>query len=118
MLMAKSAEGGVYNPCLFGAVEGASLDAEPSVTVFRPMTTTMKDFDYTSGWLAGEHVSLRLASIDRRVFDFWSAFMNDVINAHNPVWPSAVNLPSNIEGGGLGIWYGFSADYGTADIPE
>jgi hypothetical protein len=44
--------------------------------------------------------------------------MNDVINAHNPIWPSSVNLASNISGGGLGVWYGFSASYSDIEIGE
>ncbi len=78
----------------------------------------LEDESYSPVWNPGESVSLRLASIGRGSFEFWNGFLEDVINAHNPIYPSSANLPSNIEGGGLGIWYGFSADYGEILLPE
>jgi hypothetical protein len=118
MLMAKYRDEGVYNPCPFGIVAGCSPETEKfSITAFRPMDIDLKG-GYVPMWHSGEHVLLRLASIDPAAFEYWSDFMSDVINAHNPIYPSSANLSSNIEGGGLGIWYGFSASYGNVDIED
>ncbi len=117
MLMARVRDEGVFNPCLFGAIAGESARADDfSITVFRPMDINTEE-GYTPVWRAGEQVVLRLASIDPAAFEYWSDFMNDVINAHNPVYPSSTNLSSNITGGGLGIWYGFSASYVDVELP-
>ncbi|MDR2890695.1 MAG: DUF4249 domain-containing protein [Alistipes sp.] len=97
--------------------EGSKAEGgSASITVLRPMDITAEG-GYVPTWGAGESVQLRLASIDRPAFDYWSAFMNDAVNAHNPVYPSFQNLPSNIRGGGLGVWYGFSASYGEFETP-
>lgn len=117
MLMAKPVDKGVYRPCLFGIIDGASLEAgESSIAVFRPMGLDVKG-GYYPAYRAGEQVRLRLASIDGQAFDFWSSYMNEIINARNPIYPAATNLKSNIKGGGLGVWYGFSAVYGEVALP-
>lgn len=118
MLMAKSGDKGIYRPCLFGIIDGVSLDAaDASMAVFRPMGLDVEG-GYYPAYRAGEKVSLRLAGIDGQAFDFWSSYMNEIINARNPIYPAAANLKSNIKGGGLGVWYGFSAAYGEVELPE
>lgn len=117
MLTAKPADRGIYRPCLFGTVDGASLDGEAPMAVFRPMSIS-EDGGYTPTYGPDEHVMLRLTSVDREAFEFWSGFMNDVVNARNPLYPSSANLKSNIEGGGLGVWYGFSSAYADVDLAE
>lgn len=118
MLMAKPAGEGVFRPCLFGTVDGAAIDGgDTSVAVFRPMGLDIEGGYYPT-YRADEQIMLRLASIDGQAFDFWSSYMNEVINARNPIYPSTSNLKSNIRGGGLGVWYGFSAAYGDVDMSE
>lgn len=113
MFMSKSEDGGIYYPCQFGTVEGASLGEDNRFTLYRPLELYSEngEEDYYPTYLADEFIMLRLASIDKPAYDFWNSYMNEVVNSRNPIYPSASNLKSNIAGGGLGIWYGFSSAY-------
>ncbi|MCF8226039.1 MAG: DUF4249 domain-containing protein [Bacteroidales bacterium] len=60
----------------------------------------------------GDTIVIKLCTMDEHTFDFWSSYQEEVINATNPFASSMMNLESNIEGDGLGVWggYGVSVD--------
>ncbi|MFW5762327.1 MAG: DUF4249 family protein, partial [Cyclobacteriaceae bacterium] len=58
-------------------------------------------------FLKGQTVVVKLCTIDEPHFEFWSSFMDEVLNANNPFAASLTEVKSNVKGDGLGIWGGY-----------
>ena len=59
----------------------------------------------------GELIKIKFCTIDKYSFSFWNTYQLETINAINPFASSSVNIESNIEGDGLGIWSGQGVTY-------
>lgn len=60
----------------------------------------------------GDTVVIKLSKMDRYVFEFFEKKYMQLQTAGNP-FATPTNIPSNIEGGALGIWAGFSPSFDT-----
>lgn len=60
----------------------------------------------------GDTILVRSCSIDREHHAFWRAIESEVFSGGNP-FVTPTSIPSNIEGGGLGVWGGYGAQYDT-----
>ena len=58
-------------------------------------------------------IVVKLCTMDEQTFDFWNTYQEEAINATNPFASSMINLESNIEGDGLGVWGGYGVSYDT-----
>ena len=56
----------------------------------------------------GDTVVLRLSKLGKREYTFFDKKWNQIYSSGSP-FATPVNVPSNIEGGALGIWVGYSA---------
>jgi len=54
-------------------------------------------------------VLIKLSTIPKEGFDFWSSFQNEVLNASNPLIGSSGKIISNISGPALGVWCGYGS---------
>ena len=72
------------------------------------------DRDTYSYFFKGDHISLKLASIDQITYDFWRTLEQDDAGSGNP-YGIATKILSNIEGG-LGIWAGYGISIDTLTI--
>lgn len=61
----------------------------------------------------GDTVVVKLCTMDRAQFEFWSTFQEEVMNSGNPFASSLSELKSNVEGAGLGVFSGYGASYDT-----
>ncbi|WP_455498563.1 DUF4249 domain-containing protein [Coprobacter sp.] len=52
-------------------------------------------------------IYVKLCTLPAFGFEFWKDFENEIINGQNPFIPANKNLPTNIRGGGTGIWCGY-----------
>jgi hypothetical protein len=62
-------------------------------------------YDYTQG----DTVYVKIATIEKAVFDFWAGYKNEVVNGANPFASSYHVIKSNIVGDGKGIWAGYGS---------
>jgi hypothetical protein len=60
----------------------------------------------------GDTIVIRFCSIDKDHFDFWRAAEQAILTGSNP-FVTPASIPTNIQGGGLGIWGGYGATYDT-----
>lgn len=60
----------------------------------------------------GDSVVVKLSKLGKAGFEFYKAKASQLDNSGNP-FATPINLPSNIKGGGLGIWVGYSPVYDT-----
>jgi hypothetical protein len=65
----------------------------------------------------GDTVTLKVCNIDKATFDFWRTMEYTYATVGNP-FSSPVKVISNINGGGLGYFGGYGAQYRTIIIPR
>lgn len=65
----------------------------------------------------GDTVTLKLANIDKATYDFWRTMEFTYANVGNP-FSSPTKVISNIQGGALGYFGGYAAQYRTIIIPR
>ncbi len=107
-----------FRPALLGIVDDSLFpDHRCEVTVNRPLDYVHIN-DYSQYFHRDEQVVVRFSAIGDFGYRFWSLFEDEVLNALNPVFPSTANLPSNIEGGGRGIWCGYASSRYAVRWPE
>ena len=65
----------------------------------------------------GDTVTLKLCNIDKATYDFWRTMEFTYASVGNP-FSSPTKVVSNIQGGGLGYFGGYAAQYRTIIIPR
>ena len=63
--------------------------------------------EYRGYFEQGDSVIVKLSKLGRDEFNFYQKKYNQMYTAGNP-FATPTNIPSNIEGGALGVWAGFS----------
>lgn len=65
----------------------------------------------------GDTVVVKFSKIDRYVFDYMEKKYAQLATAGNP-FATPTNIPTNIKGGALGVWAGYSPSYDTLVCQE
>ena len=60
----------------------------------------------------GDSVVVKFSKMDKPVYDFWESKILQIQNGGNP-FASPTTIPTNISGGAIGVWAGFSPWYDT-----
>lgn len=68
--------------------------------------------DYRCYFKEGDTIIIKLSKLDRESFEFMEKKYIQMYSAGNP-FATPTNIPSNIKGGALGIWAGYSPWYDT-----
>jgi hypothetical protein len=68
--------------------------------------------EYKGYYKIGDTVVVKLSKMDRYVFNFMEKKYIQLATAGNP-FATPTNIPSNIEGGALGVWAGYSPSFDT-----
>lgn len=68
--------------------------------------------DYRCYYKLQDTIVIKLSKIDRYVYEFMEKKYNQIYSAGNP-FATPTNIPTNIQGGALGVWAGYSPWYDT-----
>lgn len=68
--------------------------------------------DYRWYFRVGDTILFKFSSIDVRTYNFWNTVELDYAGGDNP-FSAPISIRTNIEGGALGIWGGYSYDTDT-----
>jgi hypothetical protein len=68
--------------------------------------------EYRCYYKLGDTVVIKVSKLSREVFEFFEKKYTQMYSAGNP-FATPINLPTNIVGGALGIWAGYSPYYDT-----
>lgn len=68
--------------------------------------------EYKGYFQIGDSVVVKMSKMDRDVFSFFEKKFIQMATAGNP-FATPTNIPSNITGGALGVWAGYSPSYDT-----
>lgn len=68
--------------------------------------------EYKGYYHLGDSVVIKFSKMDRDVFDFMEKKYMQLQTGGNP-FASPTNIPTNIKGGALGVWAGFSTTFDT-----
>jgi hypothetical protein len=79
-------------------------------TLYNPMS--FNDSTYTEEeqgfFREGDTVVLRLSKLGKAEYQFYDKKYNQIFSSASP-FATPLNIPTNIQGGALGVWAGFSA---------
>ena len=84
-------------------------------TAYNPMSyadTSLANSENAGFFHLGDTVVYRLSKMGQKEFQFFEKKTNQLFSAGSP-FATPVNVPSNISGGALGVWAGFSSWYDT-----
>lgn len=68
--------------------------------------------DFRCYYKQNDTIVIKLSKIDRNVYEFLEKKYTQIYSAGNP-FSTPTNIPTNIQGGALGIWAGYSPWYDT-----
>ncbi len=89
---------------------GGTVDFDFSNNLKRKDSTHLKEYeDY---FKRGDVVVFKLSTMDKNVYDFFRRKRSQLENNNSP-FSSPINLVSNVKGGALGVWAGYTATYDT-----
>ncbi len=94
-------------------IDGTTYEVEVERGVDRNQTIS----DGYNFFDKGDTVTLKVCNIDKATFDFWRTMEFAYSNVGNP-FSSPTKVVSNINGGGLGYFGGYAAQYRTLIIPR
>lgn len=93
-----------YKAVNFTTLDGAKVDTVVTETFMRQLSS-LKDVHFHPG----DTVALKLATIERSMYEFWNSYAN----YENSAGSSVLSAPSNIKGnvtGAIGFWAGYGID--------
>lgn len=94
-----------YEAVNFTSLNGAVQDTVITETFMKPMRTLESEDMYLH---PGDTISLKLATIERPMYDFWSSF-TDYYNSAGTVFSAPANVKGNVNGA-IGYWAGYGID--------
>lgn len=78
---------------------------------FESFTSDIEDNEATY-FKVGDTIILKSSTIDYSTYDFWRKAESEMFSSGNP-FATPTSVPTNIIGGGLGIWGGYGVSYYT-----
>jgi hypothetical protein len=78
---------------------------------FESFTTETEDPEATY-FKTGDTIIVKTATLDYPVFHFWRSAESEMFSSGNP-FATPTSIPTNIVGGGLGVWGGYGVSYDT-----
>ncbi len=114
-----STNGGPFNPGLNSVfddqiVDGSTYDIEVEKGIDRNAEI---DFETYSFFDKGDTVILKFTNIDKACFDFWRTMEYNYSSIGSP-FSNPTRVLTNINGGALGYFGGYSVQYDTLVIPK
>ncbi len=68
--------------------------------------------DYKGYFKLGDTIVIKLSKVDRDVYEFMEKKYTQIYSSGNP-FATPTNIPSNIKGGAIGVWAGYSTWFDT-----
>lgn len=76
-----------------------------------------KGFDSSGYFYPGENITLKWCATDKAVYDFWSTYEYALSTLGSP-FATPIQVKTNINNGGLGIWAGYGSLYYNITIQQ
>lgn len=97
-----------YYPSLLGVVDDSQLGLHNQQIVQPGMhLLNLKAVEYSPYYHARDSVLVKFARVDATTYHIHKAYNEMVSLSSNPVFPSDISMPTNVEGG-LGYWCGYA----------
>lgn len=98
-------EANTYQAVNFTTLDGSIVDTVITETFMKPMATLEAKDMYLH---PGDTIALKLATIERPMYEFWSSFA-DYVNSAGTVFTAPTNVKGNVKGA-IGYWAGYGID--------
>jgi hypothetical protein len=111
----KAGKDSTYTPSFLGLIDDEILNGNEDEI---PVNNSIDNMDKKQSTLfsGDDDVFIRISSLDRAAFDYWSDF-DDITMSRNPLFPVTSVIRSNINGG-LGHWSGYGSSYYRVSIAD
>lgn len=77
---------------------------EISISGVNETLLSQEDSDF---FVKGDTILVKLCTMDKASFDFWSSYLEEMVNTNNPFAASLTSVKSNVVADGLGVWSGY-----------
>lgn len=99
-----------YIPALIPSYEDSYFNGQKfTFYVNKGPESYMKPYDDIE-YSIGDSILLRVTSIEKKSYNFWITYDQEILNSGNPFAANFQTVSGNIKGG-LGIWCGYGATY-------
>lgn len=114
----KSSSDRRHFPSFMGNLDGSVYDASIGMSVTRGVHSAFLEdkHAFSHFFTSGEIVEVKVCSIDRSLFDFWTAYDLNVISSSNIFLTFVSNCPGNIIGA-KGYWAAYGSSLKVCRIP-
>lgn len=101
-----------YIPTFLMAIDDKFFDGKNVRLTLLRAPESYLDVSDDNSFRSWDSILIKLCTMDRASYDFWSSYQEEILNSTNPFAASLSEIRSNIQGDGLGIWagYGYSVD--------
>ncbi|MFC2089540.1 DUF4249 domain-containing protein [Bacteroidota bacterium] len=107
-----------FYPTMVIALNDQYFNGEEVTFSFAQPPSSFLSTEGASYFSIEDTVVVKLVTMDQASFNFWDTYQQEVLNATNPFASSMINLESNIEGAGLGVWAGYGVSIDTVIASE
>lgn len=117
-LFCKGADDRRHFPSFLGNMAGSQYDANSGISISRgPHAAFLDDeFAFSHFFTSGELVEVKICSLDRQVYDFWTAYDLNVSLSSNLFLTFISDCPGNISGA-KGYWAAYGSSLRVCRIP-
>lgn len=105
-----------FFPCFMGAFSDEGLDGEGELSM-KVLKGTSLSYQTDGGlyFRSGDHVEVKLCSITKPVYEFWSDYESVVALSRNPLFPLDIQPRTNMSGA-FGYWAGYNSSILAIDV--
>ena len=89
--------------------------SNPKIPIYSYRSSKQKQFN--AYFQSGETVTIKLCHVDSIAYHFWNEYAKLLELSRNPIFTYRNNLPTNINGNGIGYWFGYGATRFLIHIP-
>ena len=96
-----------FMPALMGNLDDNLFNGQAMKVLVNQGIDQLQIKNFEPNFNTKDTVSVKFCTMPEFGFRYWTIYEDELVNGQNPFFPANRNLPSNIEGGGLGIWCGY-----------
>lgn len=96
-----------YRAAFISALDDKYFNGDEAEISISSVNETLLSQDDSDFFVKGDTISVKLCTMDKESFDFWSSYQEEMVNTNNPFAASLTSVKSNVEADGLGVWCGY-----------
>ena len=92
-----------------GVHDSTTIAADGRISI-RKSRNNMESGSFTPYFTEGDTVIVKFSTITSEAYNYWRQYEDMMNLSANPVFPTNISLPSNLNGA-IGYWFGYGSNY-------